>query len=226
MCARRLQGANACRARGITDTISVRCNFELPMRSGRSRTRFARFLAQAPLAGADLPRALDDRMEAAARVAGLLLRGRLRRPRLAERVRRRRAAARRADRRRPGARRRRRAGVRQRRRARRARPVAAALRQRRAAAALHPVDPLRRGDLVPGLLASPRPAPTSRRCARARSSTTTTSCSAARRPGSRGASTRAGAACSRAPRTTGPKHRGISMLIVDMRSAGRRACAR
>ena len=50
--------------------------------------------------------------------------------------------------------------------------------------------------------------------------------SAARRPGSPGASTRAGAACSRAPRTTGPKHRGISMLIVDMRSAGRRACAR
>ena len=67
---------------------------------------------------------------------------------------------------------------------------------------------------------SPRPARTSPRCARARSSTTTTSSSAARRPGSRGGSTRAGAGCSRARTSPVARHRGISMLIVDMRSPG------
>ena len=67
-------------------------------------------------------------------------------------------------------------GVRQRRRPRRARAVAAALRQRRAAPPLHPADPV--GARRSGARASPSPtpAPTSRRCARARSSATTTSC--------------------------------------------------
>ena len=74
---------------------------------------------------------------------------------------------------------------------------------------------------MPGLLASPTPARTSPRCARAPSSATTTSSSAARRRGSRGASTRAGAACWRAPkRPPARSTEGISMLIVDMRSPG------
>ena len=110
------------------------------------------FLAQAPLVGADLPRGLDDRMELLREWQASCYDGRLRRPRVAERVRRRRATARRADHRRPGARRRRRSRVHQRGRARRPRPVAAALRQRRAATPLRPVDPVGRGDLVPGLL--------------------------------------------------------------------------
>ena len=86
------------------------------------------------------------------RLAGQLLPGRVRRPGVAPRVRWRRTGAGRADRRRPGTGGRRRTGVRQRRRARRARPVAASLRHRTAAPAAHPADPVRPGDLVPGVL--------------------------------------------------------------------------
>src|SRR5215218_4500222 len=92
----------------------------------------------------------------AARVAGPLLRGRVRRPGVAAGVRRRWRARRRADHHRPGAGGRGRAGVRQRRRPRRARSLAAALRQRRAAPALHPADPRGRGDLVSGVLGAGR----------------------------------------------------------------------
>ena len=88
----------------------------------------------------------------AARLAGALPRGRVRRPGVAERARGRRRPGRRADRHRPGARRRRRTRVRGCRRPRRARAVAAALRHRRAAPASHPGDPVGRGDLVPGVL--------------------------------------------------------------------------
>ena len=75
---------------------------------------------------------------------------------------------------------------------------------------------------------SPTPGPIWRRSGLGRSSRTVTLSSAARRPGSRGASSRAGAACSRAPRICSPAlarprrvpHKGISMLIVDMHSPG------
>ena len=79
------------------------------------------FLAEARLTPDDLPRSLDARMEVLRELAGGLPPGRLRRARLAGGLRRRRPAARRADRRRPGARGCRRPRVRQRRRARRAR---------------------------------------------------------------------------------------------------------
>ena len=119
------------------------------------------------------------------------------------------APAGRADHHRPGAGGGRRAGVRQRRRPRRARAVAAALRHRRAAPPLHPGDPRGRGDLVPGLLRARTPGRTSRRCARAPRSATTTSWSAGRRPGSRGGSSPAGAACSPAPSDDGPPPRDL-----------------
>ena len=77
-----------------------------------------------------------------------------------------------------------------------------------------------RGDLVPGLLRARRRV-RPRLAAHPRGgATTTTSWSAGRRPGSRGDSSPAGAACWRARTRPAPKHRGISMLIVDMRSPG------
>ena len=120
------------------------------MRSGRCRTRLQLPGPGPPDPGATSPTPLTTRMTRcgagkppATRPATSAAPG--------PGVRRRRAAAGRADRHRPGARRGGRTGVRQRGRARRPRAVAAALRQRRAAPPLHPVDPLRRGDLVPGL---------------------------------------------------------------------------
>ena len=139
----------------IADTISVhaarRDRVRAPAPGGDPRLPRRRAPGRRP------PPALARGPDGGApRVAGPLPRGRLRRPRLAARVRRRRQAGRRADHRRPGAGGRGRAGVRERRRPRRARAVAAALRQRRAAAPVHPGDPGRRRDLVPGLLRARR----------------------------------------------------------------------
>ena len=135
-----------------TDTISVRCDFARPRQSGRCRRRSGRSWHRTASTPADLPRALDERMEVLRGWQAALLRGRLRRPRVARGVRRRWPAAGRADRRRPGAGSGGRARVRQRRRARRPRPSLLRFGNDEQRRRYIPRDPLGRGDLVPGLL--------------------------------------------------------------------------
>ena len=67
---------------------------------------------------------------------------------------------------------------------------------------------------------SRRRGPISPRSARRRSRPTAATSSAGRRRGSRGGSSPAGAACSPAPIPTSPPHKGISLLIVDLESPG------
>ena len=173
-----------------------------------------------------LPRALDERMaclrgwQARCYEAGYVG------PRVAARVRRRRPAGGRADRRRPGAGGRRRAGVRQRRRARRARArrcCASAPTSSAAATSRRSSRPTRSGARASP---SPRPDPTSRRCARARVERDGDFVlERAEDLGLVGA-VRALVRRARAHRATpGPGTAGISMLIVDMQLAGRRGAA-
>ena len=69
---------------------------------------------------------------------------------------------------------------------------------------------------------SPTPAPTWRRCGARPCSTATTSWSTARRRGTASATSPTGASCTSAPIPTSPKHKGISCLLVDLRTPGHR----
>ena len=90
----------------------------------------------------------------------------------------------------------------------------------RAARAVPAPDAAGRDRVVPRDERADRRAATSRACARARCSTATTSWSTGRRCGrpARTTPTGASASCARIP--TLPKHKGISALIIDMKTPG------
>ena len=100
------------------------------------------------------------------------------------------------------------------------RPDADGLGHRRAEGALPAADPLRRGDLVPGLQrARGRLGPRGAEDARG-ARTATTGSSPARRSGPPARSTRSGACSSRAPTSTRPKHKGLTYFLMDMEQDG------
>ena len=78
---------------------------------------------------------------------------------------------------------------------------------------------------MPGLLASPTPAPTSATSAARPSSTATSGSSTARRSGRRPATSPTGSSCSPAPTRRAPKHKGITFLLVPDGPARRRGAA-
>ena len=83
----------------------------------------------------------------------------------------------------------------------------------------YPGDRQGRGALVPGLFASPAPAPTSPACRPSPRTRATIISSTARRPGPRAGNGPTGASRWCAP-TSRKKHEGISFLLIDMDSPG------